>query len=162
MNEDTAEQNIEKLFVTYYPSDCREANGHLHMRTSHWTRELQSIGTATITPSNPDYELWLWVIPRLLSTETGRINHEDIEKSRPAFEQERQQAVSDALFREQLLTDVPICPRPTVSERIAEATISVLGMVFAIMFFGPMFVVDTVVAPFKWAKRFWQRSRKRH
>jgi hypothetical protein len=133
--ERTTESQSGKEFTFWYPSACRHADGHLFAGTSSYAEPgIHSSGAATIVPDNPDYELWLWIVARLESIERGRISDKDKERFRAEFEQEREQASSSAAFREQLLAAVPICPKPTIGERLYDVACAIIAAPFMLLF----------------------------
>ena len=157
MTDDT-----ERIVTFFYPPSCLGAEGSIYMRTSSYDRTTHYSGTALVTPDHPDYELWLWILPRIESLKHGRVSDKDRETYRLEFEQARLLSGHEDTFREQLFAAVPICPKPTSRQRIEEFVGSILESVTIVFFFAVFAVLAVVTAPFRWGKDFLQRGRVKH
>lgn len=143
-------------FTYYYLQRCRRADGSLWIRTSvYYADHGHASGGKLVRPEDPDYELWLWVFRRLRSKHRSKITSTEVAALRPEFERERDLANDVAAFHSGLLSAVPVCGPPTVTERVQTIT----GRLACCVLLAPYLVaVATVGAVRRTARR--QRNKR--
>jgi hypothetical protein len=142
----------------YYPPSYRYGDGTLVMPVSTYSDTI-STGCAMIRPDSPDFELWLWFLPRFPALGKSFISGEYLESLRPEFEQERMQTGSETLFRARLLNAIPVLPEPTLRERILDKVASCGEFLLLLPFFGMILVLQAFVKMFD-NVRGWGRGRR--
>jgi hypothetical protein len=91
-------------YSIYYPHGWREWDGTIPISGSAYSLTGHASVDASVRPGHRDYELWLWLLPRIPKLKIESISNKDLDRLRPEFEAEM---AMNAWTREELLAAIP-------------------------------------------------------